>query len=143
MSKVNSLHHLVFTTYCREKTITPAYAPDLYRYIWGITRNQGCKLYRIGGVEDHIHMLIDLNPMISLSGFIKEIKRCSNLWIKDNKEKYPVFKGWARGYYGFSVNYRDRQKVIEYIMSQPEHHKRTGSDQEIDALLLSEGLADD
>lgn len=143
MSKVNSLHHIVFTTYCREKTITPIYAADLYRYIWGIIRNQGCKLYRIGGVEDHIHMLVDLSPMIALSALVKEIKRCSNLWIKDHKEKYPTFNGWARGYYAFSVNYSDRQKIIDYIISQPEHHKRAESEQEITNLLHSEGLADE
>ncbi|MDE5594007.1 MAG: transposase [Muribaculaceae bacterium] len=117
--------------------------PDLYRYIWGIIRNHGCKLYRIGGIENHIHMLIDLNPMISLSSFVKEIKRCSNLWIKDSLEKYPAYKGWARGYYAFSVNYRDRQKVIDYIISQPEHHKVTDSEKELENLLQSEGLSDD
>ena len=59
MSKVVSLHHIVINTKNRQKTITPEHCEDMYRFITSIIRRNNCVLYRIGGIENHIHMLVD------------------------------------------------------------------------------------
>lgn len=74
MSKVNALYHIVFCTKSRKMTIPAAYAEDLYRFIWNMLRTKDCHRYRISGIENHIHMLINLNPKIALSSLIRDIK---------------------------------------------------------------------
>ena len=60
------LYHIVFRTKGSEKTINQDHREDLYKYIWGIVKNKKCVLYRINGIEDHIHILSDLHPSIAL-----------------------------------------------------------------------------
>ena len=58
MSAVNSLYHIVINTYRREMTIPYETSEHMYRYIWSIINSRKCKLYRIGGIGNHIHMLL-------------------------------------------------------------------------------------
>lgn len=67
MSKVNALYHVVFNTYERRPTVTFSKRDSLYRFIWDLLTERNCKLLRINGVENHLHMLIDLHPTLSLS----------------------------------------------------------------------------
>lgn len=68
------LYHIVFSTKYRARTLHVNGRPSLFRYITGILKNNKCKVYRINGVEDHLHILIDLHPSISLANLIKDIK---------------------------------------------------------------------
>ncbi len=52
----SSLIQIVFSTKYRDKTLTKENRDKLFRYIWGVLENKKCHLYRIGGVEDHIHI---------------------------------------------------------------------------------------
>ena len=67
------LYQLVFSTKNKERTLIKDKREDLYRYIWGILKNQKCHLYRIGGVEDHIHIITHLHPSVALAKLIKDI----------------------------------------------------------------------
>ena len=67
-------YHIIFGTKYRKPTIDEAHCKDLYRYMSGIIKKKNCKLYRINGVEDHIHIFSDLHPSISLSDYVKDIK---------------------------------------------------------------------
>ena len=66
------LYHSVINTKDRKLTIPEPHCQTLYRYIWGIVKNTDSTLYQINGIGNHIHLLTDLNPTISLSDFIKE-----------------------------------------------------------------------
>ena len=55
---------IVFAVKARESLISPLWEEELYKYIWGIIRNIKCKLYRINGMHDHIHIFSDLHPTI-------------------------------------------------------------------------------
>ena len=90
-------YHIVFATKNRKPTLTTTGQEELYKYIWGITKNKHCMLYRINGMEDHIHILSDIHPSICLSDYIKEIKVASSLWMKESG-KFPLFMGWQDGY---------------------------------------------
>ena len=86
-------YQIVFGTKNREPTIAEANSKELYKYIWGVINNNKCKLYRINGVEDHIHIFSDLHPSVSLADYIKDIKVSSSLWMKECG-KFPKFKAW-------------------------------------------------
>ncbi len=137
-----SLYHIVFCTKDHKPCLTAQNREQLFRYIWGIIKNKNCKLYRINGVEDHIHILSDLHSSVNLADYIKDIKVGSSVWIK-KKEIFNDFKGWAEGYGAFTYATRDRDKVIEYIKNQVEHHKKTSFLEEYKVLLKEFGIAFD
>ena len=78
------LYHLTFHTKNNEKVLHSSGNVELYKYIWGILKNKNCKLFRINGIEDHIHIVCDLHPSIALADMIKDIKVASSIWIKEN-----------------------------------------------------------
>ncbi len=62
-------YQIVFGTKNREPTISETHCEELYKYIWGIIKNKKCHLYRINGIEDHIHIFSDLHPSVGLAEF--------------------------------------------------------------------------
>lgn len=116
-------YHVVFSTKHREPTLTKAHCKDLYNYIFGVTKAKNCTLYRINGVEDHIHLLSDLHPSLSLSSFVKDIKLASSDFMKSSG-LFPGFTHWQEGYGAFTHSVKEKDSVIGYIKSQKEHHKK-------------------
>lgn len=133
------IYQVVFGTKNRESTISEDHSEELYKYIWGIIKNKNCKLYRINGVEDHVHILSDLHPSISLSDYVKDIKVASSLWIKEHG-KFPDFKGWQDGYGAFTYSVREKDMLINYIKNQKEHHKTEVFYDEYKRLLIENGI---
>lgn len=102
----------------------------LYKYIWGVLKNKDCHLYCMNGVEDHIHIFTHIHPSLSLSSLVKDIKVASNVFI--NKENlFPAFKGWQEGYGAFTHHSNDKDRLIEYIKRQEQHHERVTWRQEL------------
>ncbi|MFY7810558.1 MAG: IS200/IS605 family transposase [Flavobacterium sp.] len=133
------LYQIVFSTKYRENTIPDEHCMELYKYIWGIIKNRNCKLYQINGTENHIHILSDLHPSISLADYIKEIKAASNLWMK-NSGLFPKFTYWQRGYGAFTYTYRDKDLIINYIKNQKEHHKIELYEDEYKRMLIEQKI---
>ncbi len=96
---------------------------NLYKYITGIIQNKKHKLISINGTQNHIHILIGLNPAEALSDLIKEVKRCSTNFINEQKWVRGKFS-WQNGYGGFSYSRSHLDKVINYIKNQEKHHKQ-------------------
>ncbi len=135
-------YHIVFSTKNREPVLQDNRRTDLYRYIWGILRNQRCHLYRIGGVDDHLHLFNSLHPSVCLADLIKDIKLASSDWIQKNGV-FRRFSHWQEGYGAFTLAYRDKDTLIEYIKSQPEHHRRETYIDEFRRLLEEAGIGYD
>jgi len=133
------LYHIVFRTKESEKTLHQEHQADLFQYIWGIIKNKNCVLFRINGMEDHIHILCDLHPSIALADFIREIKISSSKWIKASGF-FPYFKGWGVKYCALTYSYKERDIVINYIKNQQEHHKKESFQDEIKRLLKEHGI---
>ncbi len=133
------LYHIVFCTYKRENTIPEKYQEDLYKYIWGVIKNRNGVLYRINGMENHIHILSDLHPTIALSDFIKEIKTASNKWMKENGN-FPCFSSWAEGYCALTYSIRNKDMIVNYIRNQKEHHQTVSFEDEYRKLLRENGI---
>ena len=139
MSKVVSLHHVVINTKGRQMTLNVEHCEDMYRFITSVVKANKCVLYRIGGIENHIHILLDLAPTIALSQLMWDIKRSSSRWAKESG-LYPDFVGWGREYGAFSVSASHRQAVVDYISRQREHHKGVIFDEEYMQLHERNGL---
>ena len=122
MSHRQIFYQIVFGTKNREASIADAHSEELYKYIWGTLKNKNCKLYRINGMEDHIHIFSDLHPSVSLADYIKDIKISSNLWMKGSG-KFPKFKGWQDSYGAFTYSIKEKDNIINYVKNQKEHHK--------------------
>ena len=141
MSKVNALYHIVFCTKNRQMTITNEHREHLYRFIWKLLSDNRCNLIRISGIENHLHMLINLNPTVALSNLMREIKSKSSGWMQSDRVRFPRFNGWAREYFAATVSYDNRHGVIEYIKNQQTHHKTVDFDAELKSICQSENMS--
>ncbi len=117
------LYQIVFGTYNNEMTLIESGQENLYKYIWGILKNKKCHLYRIGGVEDHIHIITHVHPAIAIAYLIKDVKLASSDYIKV-ENIFPDFNGWQDGYGAFTYSISARDNLIEYVKNQKEHHRK-------------------
>ncbi len=115
---------VVFAVKGRHSLIKPYWETDLYKYITGIVQGKGQKMLAINGTENHIHFLIGLKPSCKISNLVREVKKSSNVFVKENK--FTKFKfEWQEGYGVFSYSHSSLNNVIAYINNQKEHHKKT------------------
>lgn len=142
MSYRQIYYQIIFGTKYRKLAITESHCTELYKYIHGIIRNKQCRLYRINGVQDHIHIFTDLHPTISLSDFVKDIKVASSLWLKASGN-FPDFEGWQDGYGAFTYSEREKDMIINYIKKQKEHHQSENFFDEFKRLLIENGVSFD
>jgi putative transposase len=136
------LFHIVFRTKGSIPTIKQDHANELYAYITGIIQHKKSHLYRINGVENHLHILTDINPSLAPIDFVRDIKVSTSLWIKQS-HMFPSFHGWAEGYGSFTCSYKDIDRLIDYIKHQQEHHKKISFEDEYRTLLLEYGIKPD
>jgi REP element-mobilizing transposase RayT len=114
---------IVFAVKNRDGLISPKWEKELYKYITGIVQNKNQKMIAINGTQDHIHILIGMKPSCCLSDLVREIKKASNSFIKE--QKFTNFKfEWQEGFGAFSYNQSALTNVIEYINNQKTHHKK-------------------
>jgi len=140
MSSFKQIYYqIIFGTKDRLPTIPESDCDELYKYIWGIIKNKKSKLYRINGVEDHIHIFCDLHPSIALADFIRDIKKDSSFWMKAGG-KFRDFKGWQDGYGAFTYSIREKEMMINYVKKQKEHHRKETFYDEYIRLLLENGI---
>lgn len=133
------LYHIVFATKNREAALDKPRRDDLYRFIWGCLKNRHSHLYRIGGIEDHIHILTSVHPTVALADLVKEIKTASSAWIK-GRGVFRRFTNWQDGYGAFTHVYEDRHGLIDYIRDQEAHHRKTSFLEEYQSLVERAGL---
>jgi REP element-mobilizing transposase RayT len=111
----------------------------LFAYITGIIKNKNSHLYRINGVENHLHVLTDVHPSIALADFMREIKASTSSWMKSSG-LFPAFNGWAEGYGSLTCSYKDKVRLIDYIKNQQEHHRKEPFEDEYRNLLKESGI---
>ncbi|MBR6247440.1 MAG: IS200/IS605 family transposase [Muribaculaceae bacterium] len=139
MSFVKAIYHIVISTHNRQMTIPDETSEHLYRYITAIINSRKCVLYRINGIGNHIHMLVEVSPTVALSDLVRDIKQGSSKWAKQ-QTYFPMFRGWGKEYGAFSCSPRDKDMIINYIIKQREHHKTTSFDDEYKSMLDRAGL---
>lgn len=141
MSYTCLLYHIVFRPKYRTEAITIAHEACLYRYIGGFVRNKKGVLYRIGGMPDHIHLLVQLPPTMSLADFMRDLKTAAHWFLRKKPEKFPLFTGWGKSYCALSCSLSGKDRVIDYIKNQKIHHQRINFQDELRAMLHIQGIA--
>jgi putative transposase len=133
------LYHIVFRTKNSRKTLATENSRELYAYIMGIIKNKNCFLYRINGMEEHLHILTDLHPTIALADFMRDLKTSTSIWIKQSG-KFSGFEGWADGYAALTYTWKDKEMIVNYIKNQQEHHKKESFEDELRRILKENGV---
>lgn len=115
--------HYVFAVQNRIGLIQSRWKGELYKYITGTITNKGHKLFAIGGMPDHIHILISMSGKQSPSDLMADVKRSSSLWINENRLVAGKFS-WQEGFAAFSYGKSQISNIVNYIETQAEHHKK-------------------
>src|SRR5580693_1428234 len=100
--------HVVFSTKDRRKLITREFQPRLWAYIAGICKHDGIFVHAVGGMDDHIHLLVRIPPVLSVAKAVGAIKSNSSRWANEQSEKLA----WQQGYAAFSVSASNVSAVI-------------------------------
>ena len=122
--------HVVYSTKNREPLLAGEWRDELFRVLGGAANNLGCQSLIVGGVEDHVHLLIQLGRTISMADAVGKIKSTSSAWINQTRGLAMPFH-WQAGYAAFSVSQSNLEAVREYVRKQPEHHARQSFQDEL------------
>ena len=115
--------HSVFAVKGRENIITKDFRDELHRYMSGILKEDGSYPLAVGGWKDHVHVFFELPVTMCVSDQMRMLKATSSKWINDNNKVRGKFR-WQEGYGTFSYSRSQRDKVIQYIINQEEHHRK-------------------
>lgn len=140
MSNTFLLYHIVLRTKNSVPTIIATSEEILYRYIWRFTEEQKGILYAIGGMADHIHMLVRLPATVPLSDFMRGVKTTTSKFAVQHPSLFPTFDGWAKGYFCETYSHTQADVVRRYIKGQKEHHRKTSFYEELRKLYTDCGL---
>ncbi len=137
-----SLHyHVVFSTKERHPWIEAEWRDELHRYLGGCVKTLDAIPEQVGGIADHVHLLLGLRATHCLADVLREIKKASSRWVHEEKRR-PEF-AWQEGYGAFTVSTSNLESVREYIATQEEHHRRRPFQDEYLALLKTHEISFD
>lgn len=128
--------HIVFSTKERRKLVDKSMQPKLWAYMAGIARNHEFLVLANGGMEDHVHLLIQLPPVLSVAEAVSLIKTNSSRWMNEHGMKFA----WQEGYGDFSVSRSSLSTVESYIVNQEQHHRKMTFEDEFVGLLKKHGI---
>jgi putative transposase len=134
-----SLHiHIVFSTKDRRPLIDPHWRDRLHAFLGGCLKTLDVIPVTIGGVADHVHLLIGINPTQTIADIVREIKVASAKWIHDELGVRAF--AWQEGYGAFSVSPSSCDAVAHYIRNQEEHHRTKTFQEEYLEFLQKAGV---
>jgi putative transposase len=138
-SYVSTLTHYVFSTKLRRKLITTDLQQRLWPFMGGIARENNMKALAIGGIEDHVHLLLSVPATIAIAKAVQLIKGGSSKWIHDTFPQHHDF-AWQEGYGAFSVSVSHVRDTVAYIQAQEQHHRKKTFEEEFLLFLKKHGI---
>ena len=142
-SLANVLVHIVFSTKDRVPFLKDEIVRNqLHAQLGGTSKTLNCPPLIVGGVDDHIHLLAGQSRTISLSDWVKELKRVTSIWIKQQSPELKRF-AWQAGYGAFSVSQSQSRRVVQYIREQELHHQKADFKAEFREFLKRREIDDD
>jgi putative transposase len=122
-SKVEIFLHFVWTTQRREDWIPEDKEKQIHALIVSEATKQGAKVLAVNGMSDHIHLVVEMPPSVSIAKFMQQVKGVSSTAIRETilPEESPF--GWQDHYGVFSFHKRHQAAVCEYVQNQKEHHR--------------------
>ncbi|MDX2217096.1 MAG: IS200/IS605 family transposase [Oculatellaceae cyanobacterium bins.114] len=115
--------HLVWATWDRLPLITPDIREPLYNVMIYECQQMGCHVIAIGGIEDHVHLLVRFPATVAIASLVKQIKGSSSHSVEHQSKPDSFFK-WQGSYAAFTVNSQDLNSVATYIQNQADHHHK-------------------
>jgi len=131
-------NHLIFATKDRAPVIAAKWRAELHRYLGGIVKSLDGNANKVGGTDDHVHLLVELKATHTLSNFMRELKRASSIWVHTDVA-FNDF-AWQEGYAAITVSPSAFDEVRRYVENQEEHHRHRDSREELRALLDRAGI---
>jgi len=128
--------HVVFSTKYRRKIIAKEFQSRMWAYVAGICKNIEVFVHAVDGMEDHIHLLVQIPPTLSLAKAVLSIKSNSSRWANEQGQGFA----WQQGYAAFSVSASRIPEVVRYVQNQESHHRRMSFEEELIALLRKHGV---
>jgi putative transposase len=139
-SYTNLLYDLVFSTKDRRPLIDEFLRSRLYEYLGGTIRGLGGVALEIGGIADHMHLLVKLRQDHAVSAILRDLKANSSGWINQHELIGTRNFAWQTGYGAFTVSESQVEKVKQYIRNQETHHQKSTFREEFVALLQAHGI---
>jgi len=134
-SLTNLLAHLVFSTHEHYPFLSDVdLRHELHRYLAAIVNEKGGTCLELGGIADHVHLLIVLTKTECMADLVRDLKRSSSIWAKNRAASLHDF-AWQKGYAAFSVGQSEIDVVRQYIQQQERHHKTRTFQEEYLAFL--------
>ena len=109
-----------------------------WAFIGGIARRCGMTAIAVGGMADHVHILLLLPTTVPLATAVQKIKANSSRWMHEQTGR-PFM--WQEAYAAFSVSISHTDATVKYILNQKEHHKRRGFGEELGRILARHGMS--
>ncbi len=131
--------HIVFSTKGRQKLIAKELRPQLWSYMIGICRNVNIVGLAIGGIEDHVHSLVELPPNMTVPKAVNLLKSNSSRWMR----RQGINFAWQEGYSSFAVSASNIPAVKRYVLNQEVQHRKMTFEDELLILLRKHGIAFD
>ena len=131
--------HTIFSTKNRQPLIDREISDQLFSYLAGICNGLECFPVKVGGHNDHVHILSLLSKKIAVMKFLEELKTASSNWIKKQNKRYANFY-WQGGYGAFSVSASEVDRVTKYIELQHEHHRTITFQEEYRKILRQHNI---
>src|SRR5215470_4350163 len=128
--------HIVFSTKERRKWISKSMQPKLWSYMAGIGRNHGFLVLANGGMEDHVHLLVQVPARIAAAKVVSLLKANSSRWMNEHGMKFA----WQEGYGAFGVCKSNLGAVTRYIANQEKHHRKMTFEEEFIGFLEKLGI---
>ena len=138
-SFVSCLMHCVFATKERRSLIRPELQARPWPYLGGVARENRMKALVVGGVEDHVHMLLSIPSTLSVAKAMQLLKGNSSKWIHDTFKELWNFE-WQEGYGAFSIGVSGVEDTKKYIEEQREHHRTLTFREELEIFLKKHGM---
>jgi REP element-mobilizing transposase RayT len=138
-SYTSCLVHCVFSTKERAPLLSAEVRARLWPYLGGIAREHDIKALAIGGMPDHVHLLLSLPATLSVAKAMQLLKGNSSKWLH---ETFPDLRNlaWQEGYAAFSIAVSGVGATVRYIRTQEEHHRQRGFRDEFEAFLRRHGV---
>jgi putative transposase len=132
--------HCVFSTKERCPWLTPKIRDRLWPYFGGIARENDMKALAVGGVADHVHLLLSLPTTLSIAKAVQLLKGNSSKWLGDTfPDLRPQGFAWQKGFGAFSIGVSGVDDAVQYIQGQEGHHRTKSFREEFEAFLKKHG----
>jgi REP element-mobilizing transposase RayT len=134
--------HCVFSTKERRPLLTATIRARLWPYLGGIARENDLKALAIGGVADHVHLLLSLPTTLSVAKAMQLLKGNSSKWLRETfPELRQHYFAWQEGFGAFSIGISGVDDTVRYIQTQEEHHRQRSFREELEVFLKKHGCA--